>query len=516
MTKRLLVLLFMVGAATGARAEVVRFAVIVGNNQGEADEGNLRFAEADAEKMRDLLLDLGDFRHENIVLMQGESATAVRQAIVATNDRIRALPDAAQAVLLVYYSGHADARELHLGRSGLAVRELEQLVSGSAAGMRLLIVDACRSGSLTRVKGGTKAPAFDIVMDERLAARGAVALTSSSASEDAQESDALAGSFFTHYLVSGALGAADANGDDVVSLAEAYRYAYEHTLRASSKTLAGLQHPTFRYDVAGYGDFVFTRLGRSASHRGRLAFPKGRSYLVLKGDAEGQVIGEIGLHDAQRTISVRPGNYFIRGRGQAYLLEGRVVAVAAQRTQIDDGALEKIAYARLVRKGGVLPRVATAFVSGALHTAGANAARPCVGGDLGYGVAWPSLEFALLAGGCRSSFDTSTLRATVSELRLSARVAYAWDRRAFTLAPYLGVGGGVLRQQFSTRGEAPTRHSAFGRVDAGVTVRRQLAGAIYGFVDASVQTYLFRQQAHADALRADTSLNVALGVGAWF
>ncbi len=171
-------------------------------------------------------------------------------------------------MLLVYYSGHADAGALHLGGSRLELAELEQLVRGSAAAFRLLVLDSCRSGALTRVKGGTPIPPFDIQLNERVTGEGAVFLTSSSASEDSQESDELKGSFFTHALLSGLLGAADENGDGKVTLDEAYRHAYEATLRASSRTLAGTQHPTFQYDLRGTGDLVLASLDARSPHAG--------------------------------------------------------------------------------------------------------------------------------------------------------------------------------------------------------------------------------------------------------
>jgi hypothetical protein len=289
------------------RAEVVRFAVLVGHNKGQADEANLRYAEADAEKMRDVLLDLGGFRHENVVLMQGADAVAVRQTIVALNERIRTLSGTAQIVLLVYYSGHADSEALHLGATRFSNRELEQLVGGSAADVRLLVEDSCRSGALTRAKGGQKGPSFAIRLDERLASQGAIFLTSSAANEDAQESELLKGSFFTHYLVSGMLGAADQSGDGTVNLNEVYRYAYENTLRASSRTLAGTQHPSYRYSLSGHGDLVLTWLRAHGDRRGWFSFPEGRSYLVLEKDADGPVVAEVGLWDRRRAISVREG-----------------------------------------------------------------------------------------------------------------------------------------------------------------------------------------------------------------
>ena len=234
-----------------AAAQVDRFAVVIGNDAGQPADAALRYAQTDAERIASVLEDVGGVRPENLTLLRGQDASTVRRALIAVNDRIRA--SSGETVLIVYYSGHADAESLHLGTTQLDLGEVEQLVRGSAARFRLLVLDACRSGALTRVKGGTPVPPFDIRLGERVAGEGAVFLTSSSASEDSQESDDIKGSFFTHALASGLLGAADENGDGRVTLDEAYRYAYEATLRASSRTLAGMQHPTFRYEVRGQG-----------------------------------------------------------------------------------------------------------------------------------------------------------------------------------------------------------------------------------------------------------------------
>ena len=63
-------------------------------------------------------------------------------------------------------------------------------------------------------------------------------LTSSSEDEASQESDQIGSSFFTHYLVSGLRGAADASDDDLVTLEEVYRYAREETLTRTASTFA--------------------------------------------------------------------------------------------------------------------------------------------------------------------------------------------------------------------------------------------------------------------------------------
>jgi hypothetical protein len=350
------VALGLIAMAPSAWARVERYAVVIGNNVGDRRDLPLRYAEDDAAKMHDVLRRLGGFPPENVALFQGQGVETVRRTLIVFNDRIRssmAHPHT-EAILLVYYSGHADAGAL-LGLDRLDVVELEQLIRGSAATFRLLIVDSCRSGAIKRVKGGISIPPFSIQLDDRLAGQGVVFLTSSSENEDAQESDEIRGSFFTHHLVSGLLGAADRDLDRKVSLEEAYEHAYDNTLRASSGTLAGMQHPTFSYELRGRGDLVLTTL-RPSRARGFLRFPGDRSYLVMRGGPDGRVMAEIGELDRARSISVDPGVYFVRGRGSGFLLEGTVAARGGHETLVDDGRLRRFAYARLVRKGAGMAR----------------------------------------------------------------------------------------------------------------------------------------------------------------
>lgn len=142
----------------------------------------------------------------------------------------------------------------------------------------MLVLDACRSGVLTATKGAKPAqeftlPAATVASDSQT--QGYVVLTAAAAGEDAQESELLRGSFFTHHFVSGLLGAADVDEDLQVTLEEAYRYAFQNTVRASSSTIVGTQHPTFRYDVRGRGDVTLASLAGARSRQGVLRFPTG-------------------------------------------------------------------------------------------------------------------------------------------------------------------------------------------------------------------------------------------------
>jgi hypothetical protein len=498
-------------AATAAAAEPRRFAVLVGHNRGAPDEPNLRFAETDAERVRDVLLDLGGFAAEDVVLLQGRSAPEVRRALIAVNERVRAVSRG--SMLLVYYSGHADARALHLGGSTLEVDELEQLVRGSSAQMRLLIVDACRSGTLTRVKGspavsskgGTKTEAFPIDLAVPVVHEGAVFLTASAANEDAQESDELRGSFFTHYLLSGLLGAADVDRDARVTLEEAYRHAYERTLRASSRSAGGIQHPTFRYTLAGHGTVVLTRLEQRGD-RGTLEFPPGRAYLVMEQSADGRVVAEVGAPDTRRAVSLRPGRYFVRGRGREHLLEGAITLARAEHRVVQDRALARIAYARLVRKGGPLTRATALELDVGVHSALQHSDRACAGLRLGMSVDYRHAGFGLGASWCRDGFENERLLATNDEAWIGLRGWNAIDIGRTTIAPGIEAGIGAVRQRFETTGFAPTVTSL--RLSIGVVVRiaRELHGRAFWYLDPGVDVYTVLSDGTA-------SVRIALGVG---
>lgn len=415
---------------------VERHALLIGNNEGARDEVTLQYAESDARRMRDVLTSLGRFSRENVVSLEGATAEEARRALIAINERIRLSDD--EAMLVVYYSGHADANALHLGDSEMNLDELERLVRGSAATYRMLILDACRSGALTRVKGGTTVAPFDLEIDERLAAEGVVFLTSTSANEDAQESDALKGSFFTHYLVSGMLGPADENDDGRVGLREAYDYAYQHTLRASSRTLVGPQHPTFNWEVRGKGDVTLTKV--EGARRAMLEVPPGRSYLVMRGDEQGPVVAELLASGRARRMSLEPGRYFVRGRGRDHMLEGGVVLTAGRRTDLASADLSRAKYARLVRKG------ARTMVHGPEVGAWVRTALPDLGGWCsGLTASW-AFEFSAVSIAPLASACTDVSGGTTNETSFGARVSRAFDLPVVTVEVGIAAGGALFDQ----------------------------------------------------------------------
>lgn len=514
-----LCLVALLTVAIDGHAASERFAVVIGSDTGAGDEQRLKYAETDATRVSELLGEVGGVPDENRVLLRGRSADDVRRALIATNERIRVgQRSGSDALLFVYFSGHGDADALHLGDSRLPLRELEALVRGSSSQVRILVVDSCRSGSVTRVKGGQAAAPLALTRMRESPGEGLIVLTASTANEDAQESDALRGSFFTHYFVSGLRGAADRDGDRVVSVSEVFRYTREQTILATSRTLVGTQHPTFHYDFRGRADVMLADLG-SSRDRGTLTLPDGATWLVVSGSSTGNVVGEIGVGATRRSLSLRAGRYWVRGRASDALLEGTIDVRANQETRVDDAQLDRSAYARLVRKGrGEILGVVTGPVAGAVYQSSLiEGASPCVGGFAGWSVAGSDLSWSPRFVACRGSFSNQTLDATTEQLGLEMRISKAWDYSAFAFDVGVTAGGELLRERFDTRGHAPDRTTGAGHLDVGAALSLSLSGGLYLTAEGAAQTHFFLHEngdgeEHAVARFAGRGL---LGLGFW-
>lgn len=515
-------LLFVLAAcllAPSAGASVTRYAVIAGNDAGAAGEVTLRYAQSDAQKVYDVLRGVGEFLPENMVLLQGRGGSELSRVLISLNARIRAESSAGRdSILFVYYSGHADASALHTGAELLELGLLERLVQGSPADFRVLVLDACRSGSLTRVKGAQKAPLFPVRLEPELSGEGLALLASSTSDEDAQESDSLKGSFFTHYFVSGLRGAADRNGDGSVSLEEAYGHAYQHTLRASSQTLYGTQHPTFRFDLKGKGAVPLTRVSPRAGG-GQMVFPPGHAYLLFAGDEQGPVVAEVGEHDARRRLALEPGAYFVRGRARDHLLEGQVQLAPGQTLELEESQLRPVEYARLARKGGTERRLSHGpWLAYQFRSALWSGATGCHGLRGGYALALPQLSLSAGLGACRSTFENDVLSAHADELGIDLSASHVWDISSLSVSFGGQAAASWLRQRFTTPGVAPGRDSLGLGLGALVAASAEVSHGYYLLGEALGQVLFFEQRraGDADSMLAQPAFRMTLGGGKHF
>src|SRR5579863_5788285 len=128
MSVRALLFSFMLVAAARAwAAPDHRIAVVVGANFGAPDDEPLRYAEADARRMRDLLVQLGEVRPERALLVLGGGPAQLMGALNEARGRAAELSGAGQDVTLVFYfSGHGDEDSLHLPRGNLPLADLRR------------------------------------------------------------------------------------------------------------------------------------------------------------------------------------------------------------------------------------------------------------------------------------------------------------------------------------------------------------------------------------------------------
>ena len=492
------ILPWVVGAALLAppAQASTRYMLAIGNNVGRAHEVPLAYAERDAREFAEVFLRLGGVAPHDAVIALGQDLASIRRSLSTLRERIQST-DGANVTLMVYYSGHADAGGLHLGAETLPYDELLGLVSGTPAQVKLLFLDACRSGGLTRVKGarGPAAP-FEVRVDDRLEVDGLALITSSAAGEDSHESDTLRGSFFTHHLIAGLIGAADADRNGKVTLDEAYGYAYRHTLRSSQST-SKLQHPTHRFDLKGRGVVYLTDLARDRRRSARLTLDEPGHYLLFDRDERGAVVFEITTETRGAHVVTLPGDYFVQRRDVDHYREYNVSLAAGRDTKLTGRPYRRVAYARLVRKGGG----ARGSVHGLTLLVGADGQRLeglGIGRNLvlGYGLDLSFASFEVRARWGRRS-SQSGLQITHDEIAAGVTARHVFD------LPVVSVGLGLLaeavnhRQRFETIGVAPPRSSwgvAFGALitaeldlPAGLTARVELSPVAHVFEGAIVE-----------------------------
>ncbi len=336
-----------------SRASVQRrFALVVGNDVGGNGTRPLLYASEDARRFEGVLTQLGGVQPGDLELLINRNAQDMWRAFAAIEARInQGKQRGEQAVLLFYYSGHAKDGDLRLGDSRVPLTEIKARLASAPAEIRIGIVDSCRSGLVTRSKGARRAPAFEIEATGSEATRGLVLLSSASADEDAQESDEIGGSYFSHYLVSGLRGDADGSRDRRVTLSEAYAYAYARTVADTAESAAGAQHPTFSYDLKGNADFVLTDLAtRSEGLYVPVAAPAGVYYLV---DGNGFIAAEVvKAANADRQIALPPGKYRVRRRLADHLRIGELRVSQGQVTTLDESRLRDAPFSDDPIKGG--------------------------------------------------------------------------------------------------------------------------------------------------------------------
>jgi hypothetical protein len=183
------------------------WAVVVG-----VEGGGATHLDNDAQDFANVLINTYGYPSGNIRLLINSEATKA-SVIDALNwmSSQEQVPDGVS----IFFSCHGSVDYLHLYDAFLSDSELASILSGFDTHNILVVINACHSGSFLNV-----ADAID----------SGIVLTACTADEQTYDIVFFGNTIFIEYLVDQGMsqGMADSNGDGLVSVEEAYSYAYSN------------------------------------------------------------------------------------------------------------------------------------------------------------------------------------------------------------------------------------------------------------------------------------------------
>jgi len=223
---------------------MAKIALLIGVSEYSEGLRPISSAILDVEAMRRVLEhpDMGAFDQHQVTVLPNPDKGSMEKAV----EDLFANRQQDDLVLL-YFSGHGlkdqdakfflSTRDTGRDQNGdfrrataLAASKLQEYITDSRSQRQIIILDCCFSGALVQgmpIKG-------ELNIQEELGGKGRAILTSSSPIEYSFESDNNDLSIYTKYLVEGIeTGAADKDGDQLISVNELHEYASERVKEAA-------------------------------------------------------------------------------------------------------------------------------------------------------------------------------------------------------------------------------------------------------------------------------------------
>ncbi|MBE9540479.1 MAG: caspase family protein [Proteobacteria bacterium] len=262
------------------------YLLTIGVSNYADDSLDLNYASKDARDIRDLLSDSDYYNRVYAKSLLDTDVTS--EAVIEARTFLQAGKPTDHAIVFFaghgfldeennYYFGTTDIDPANPAGNGLAYEEINNILDGIPALSKLLMLDTCHSGEVTRAAKNTKLAAgvsargiklkskprkgadlslsFDMLQkaftDLRVST-GATVISAAGGQEYALETSEIKNGVFTASVIKALRGrAADSNNDGRVSTAELRKYTYDEV----SRLTGGQQKPTTRsYNL----DFDFT------------------------------------------------------------------------------------------------------------------------------------------------------------------------------------------------------------------------------------------------------------------
>jgi len=222
-----------------------RYALIVGNNHGQADElqlPNLLHSEREAKRLYRQLIDFGNFAPERVILVTGagrEKILAAARSLAEVHRQDSTRLGALHTLFALFYTGHGLSGRLLTADQPLSASDLGDIFKNMNAALSVGFFDACYAGSLDletlRSKGLVSTPGFNPITElpaELLNSEGTLWFASSQPKELSYEDERLGG-LFTHFFIEAFTRAPhDSVG---ITLESMWEYTRRHTLEHAAR-----------------------------------------------------------------------------------------------------------------------------------------------------------------------------------------------------------------------------------------------------------------------------------------
>ena len=257
------------------------FAVIAGvADYKDTSIRDLAYSERDCRSLYDFLKSPngGSVPEGHLRLLTGPKTTRANFIRAMNETFMQARPD---DFILLFLACHGETDAMgsevyfllsdtdHSNLEGTAVsdNEIQKIINKASAEKKLIIADACHSGGIGLNDGkrasGTAQMVNRLQFQMGQSKKMMAVLSASSNYETSQETKELGGGHgvFTHYLLEGLYGAADADGNGLISIREIQDFTYQKV----SAFTNGKQHP----ELKGYfsGNFPISVLNSGASEK---------------------------------------------------------------------------------------------------------------------------------------------------------------------------------------------------------------------------------------------------------
>lgn len=297
--KNIIITFILVSQIFGAR-----HAILIGNSSGTRNLANLKYVKNDINAVKEILSSNCSFNEQNIHTLYNKTPLEVKSILQKIKPKISS---SEKDLLFFYYSGHADNNSLIMGMDRYPLSELKKNIKSIPSSMKILVFDACQSGSFARLKGGSIDSPFLLHEDNNI--EGQVVLYSSSASEYSQESDYYRQSIFSFHLVNALKGCADASGDMQVTLNEAYQYAYGQTVASTINSVGGIQHPGYLLNIQGKGNVVLADM--RSNHNGIVLDKEIKGSIAVLDPAKNIISDIIKKDSTEMFIALNSGKFTV-------------------------------------------------------------------------------------------------------------------------------------------------------------------------------------------------------------